>query len=232
MARQIQNIVFLLLVLAVPFVSSLAIEQNTNRTLVFYPRVNGAVASNVLCNITVLYPNGSILVDFDTLTDEGDRFTYNLTNDLTSVRGDYSGSVTCLAPSGDNQTEAFDYVVNLSGVDPSQQRTDAMTRTLYFMFGLGILLFISFLFFKQVSVKVTVLLLSLMFLLIGVNIIFITLQDEIVSPKLVTFFSFFTSVSFILYWFIGMLIGIIWIITFFVTIFQGMESTKEARNLG
>lgn len=229
MDRQIQIIIIVLGVLILlPLVSSLTIQQNTNYTLTFYPRVDGGI-TDTICNTTILYPNSSIMVDFEALNDLSDKFTYNLSDSQTSLKGEYTGSVTCISGS-ENETISFSYLVNLGGVEPSQQRTDTMTRTLYLVFIMGILFFGAIIFVEKLPIKATLALLGLLFFLIGINIIFITLQDEVVNSSLENFFSFFTSISFIIYWGIGVVIGVIWLLTFFVTLFEGMRSTKEARN--
>lgn len=230
MDRQIQIIVLALVLFSLPLVSSLAVEQYANRTLIFYPRLDGAVVSGTVCNITILYPNNSIMIDYLPLEDNNDKFIYNLTSDNTAIKGEYTGSVTCISSTGVNETIPVNYLVNLGGVEPSQQRTDALTRTLYFIFGLGILLFIAFFFIKSLPMKATTILLALLFVLIGVNIIFITLQDEVINVRLENFFSSFTAFSYIICWFIAALIGVIWLLTFFVTLFEKLRTNKNLRN--
>jgi len=93
-------------------------------------------------------------------------------------------------------------LLNPAGIEPTSQRTDSTTRSIYFIFGIALLLFLAFFFTKQaVPVKWTVFIFAIIFFLIGINIIFVSLQDEIVNPKLETFFSGFTVISWYFYYF-------------------------------
>jgi hypothetical protein len=192
-------------------------------------RVDNGIASGVLCNVTVLYPNSTVFIDFQKMDDTGDRFCFNLTAQNNSVKGEYNYEITCLAPNGNNNTLSSSYIVNLGGVEPSQSRTDTTTRTIYIMFIIGILLFVSFLITKPAPVKWTFFLLSMLFFLIAFNFLFLSLQDEIVNSRMESFFSSFTSISFILYLFIAFLVAAIWLLTVFVTIFQKMQDSKARR---
>jgi len=60
---------------------------------------------------------------------------------------------------------------------------------------------------------------SILFFLIGINIMFVGLQNEVVDPKLETFFDGFTAISWIVCWFIFGLLILMWIFTFFQTFF-------------
>lgn len=230
MDRKIQVIIFLLLLLLAPSVYAVAYPQGSDIDIKHPVRVDGYLGTGVLCNISVMYPNGTLLVDFKPMTDNGDYFNYTLNSSKTTIKGDYTYCITCQASSiGSNQTSCFNFLINLGGVDPSQQRTDTTSLSIYFMFGLGILLFIGFIFSSKPPVRYTFFLGALLFFLIAINMIFISLQDEVINSKVEGFFSFFTSISFIFYWFIGSLIFLIWIITFIVNIMKTMEVKKRAR---
>lgn len=232
MAGKIQIIIFLS-IFCLFFISggkALTLPQNQTAQICHAVRVNDGIDSGVECNITISYSsNKSKLIDFQPMDNEVDRFCYNLTGAQTTIKGIYDYEITCAAPNGNNETMDFFYTVNLGGVESSQQRTDAITRSIYFIFGIGIILFLGFFLTKNFPIKWTYFLLSLLFFLIAVNITFISLQDEVVNPTMENLFSFFTTVSFILYRFIAFLIGAIWIVTIFVTIFVKIKDSKARR---
>lgn len=231
MAGKIQVIVLscLIFIIFISGAEALTLPQNQTAQICHAVRVDDGIVSGVECNITILHPNSSRLIDFQPMDDEIDRFCFNLTGTQTTIKGIYDYEVTCVAPNGNNETQSFNYIVNLGGVEPSQQRTDTITRSIYFMFGIGIILFLGFFFTKNVPIKWTYFLLSLLFFLIAINILFVSLQDEIVNPTMENLFSFFTTVSFIIYRFIAFLIGALWVVTIFVTIFIKMKNSKARR---
>lgn len=217
------------------FVSSATYQQNQAIDIRHPVRVGGWISS-ADCNITVIgpAPNNTIIVQFLGMTDQSSTrgyHNYTLNATQTAQKGEYSYFVTCT--NGElNKTESFDFLVNPSGITPSDQRTNAMTRSIYFIFGLGILLFLGFLFTKQKTpVKWTFFATSILFFLIGINIIFTSLSDEIVSPALENFFSGFTAISWYLYWFIAGLLILIWFFTFINTwLFR--KNMNNARRYG
>ena len=162
------------------------------------------------CNITsVAYPNGTTFVQDVIMTKRGDEYNYTLdssdivTDGIYVVRG-ICGSVVW----------AGDFEVNPQGIVPSEQRTQSTTRAIYFLFGIGILLFIGFLFVSgSAPIKLTFLVFSVIFMVAALNIISITLTDEVVNPALESFFDGITAISFIFYWFAAGLLIIMWFFT-------------------
>lgn len=232
MARQVQNLIVLLfLVIAfTSVVSALAFPQNSTADIRHLVTLDNGIVNGTVCQLSVKYPNNTILVDYELMTEQKNFHNFTLNNSQTKIKGTYNYDVICSFPSGANVSESFSYIVTLSGIEPSQQRTDALSRTIYFVLGMGVLLFIAFAFTEKLPFKLSLILLALLFFLIGTNLIFLTLQDEVINPKLENFFEAFTVFSFISYRFIAFLIGSIWLITFFVTLFTGMKERKQRRN--
>jgi len=56
--------------------------------------------------------------------------------------------------------------------------------------------------------------------LIGINLILVSLQDEVVNPRIEGFFDGFTVISFIFYWFAAGLLIIMWFFTMLNTWIQ------------
>lgn len=227
---------FFIILLVVPLISgsSFYIPQNTNYSIKFNCEIDGAVCSDTAdCNVSIDYPNTTNLIvnQIADLISNG-RYNYSLTSSQNSVVGeDYTLTMVCY--DGDvNGSQTVNYGINPSGIRPSGERTDSMTRSIYFIFIIGILLFIGFLFTKQsIPVKWTFFVFAIIFFLIGINIVFVSLQDEIINPRLDTFFSGFTALSWYFYWFAGGLLAIMWFFTFFNTwIFK--KNMENARRYG
>lgn len=218
----------LCLVLLLPLVSGLAFVQNQPGDIKHSVRVGNYIPTSASCNITVFAPNNTILVDFLSMTDQGNYFNYTLTANNLASSGEYNYDITC-SEGGLNATNSYTFFVNPAGIEPSEQRTNAITRSVYFIFGIAILLFIGFLYFNSMPIKATAFLMSLLFMLMGVNTIFIALQDEVINPSLAGFFEAFTAISFYIYYFIFFLVGAVWLVTTINTIVFKQNQDKMNR---
>jgi len=219
---------YILIIFLVIFLTSIVcadpsfyIPKDTVYDLKISCEINGfRCPATTLCNLTSEYPNSTTMIDDKQMSNLGNGF-YNYTLNLneTSTVGEYNDRVECSDPGTTlNDTSTFSHEVNPTGIRPSEQRTESLTRAIYIIFGIAILLFIGFLFTTQtVPVKWTFFMLSIIFMLMAINLLFIGIQDEVVNPKLETFFDSFAAISFIMFWFMGGLLIIIWIFTFFNT---------------
>ncbi len=228
----IMSLIFILLiVVGAALVSSLAFRQNSIGDIRHSVRVeDGIPPSTATCNMTLFYPNRTVFVDFQAMTNQVDDFNYTLNESQTSVIGKYDYDITCFSGSL-NKTDTFELFINPGGVEPSATKTDAISRAIYVIFTLGILLFISFLLTKENFVfKYTFFLLSLLFFLIAINFIFIGLQDDVVNPTVQDFFSSFTAISFILYWFFGFAIFTLWTVAIINTLIY-KNNIKQAERM-
>ena len=191
--------------------------------------VNNTLCSALTyCNLTIHSPNASNLIRDGGMTFNDQFYNYSLTTNQTSTVGEHSVVVRCTGDTSGFST--FTYLVNPTGIRPSEERTQTITRTVYFLFGIGILLFVGFIFYKgTMPVKLTFLFLAGIMFLIGINMIFLSLQDEIVNPNVENFFDTFTSVSWILYWFLGGLLLLMWLYTFWNSWFLNKNQENLAR---
>lgn len=222
--------IFLLVFLLTTVLAVQTFKQNDEVDLKVPVRLDGAVASGINCNISVYYPNSTVLIDYLKMTDNGDYFNYTLNTSQTRIKGEYTYCITC-TNNVLNDTECDTFLINLGGVEPSQQRTETQTRTILIFFGLAVMLFISLFFVVSFPVKLTLFLLMCWFLLMGINFSYLALGDEIVNPTLENFFSFFLTLSFYANYFIFLTIIILWIITLITNVIQ-MKKQKKARKYG
>ena len=208
-------------------ISALTFSKYSETDIKHEVRLDGAIPpATTLCNISIYYPNNSLLIDFTNMTNHGDYFSYPLNSTHTSVRGDYTYCITC-SGGNNNATDCFDFIINLGGVEPSQLRTDSSTRTIYVFFGLGLLAFLGFFLTKKVPIRATLFLFMVWFFLMGINATYISMQDEIMNSSLENFFSFFLTISIHANYFIFLSIGILWTTTFIVNLFEGHKKKIE-----
>ncbi len=212
--------IFLFLLFVIVFLSFTSalktLPQNEASRICHPVRVDGGVQSNVLCNISIEYSNGSNLVPFQAMEDLGDRFCHNLTVADTSIKGAYSYSLSC-SNGTLSETEDYGYLVNLGGLEPTPERTSAMNRSIIVFFTLAVFAFIGMLFVKRFPVKLTLFLFMFWFILMGINATYISIQDEVVNTSIEGFFSFFLVLFFWANYGIFVTVIILWIITFIVT---------------
>ena len=219
--RGVFLLVLCVLVLAPLFsaTTSFFIPKGENYSISFNCQIDGAICTDSSsCNVTIDYPNSSALIENQPANNTGAAmFQFNLTQNDTGTVGEHKMDLVCF-DGPVNGSQSVIYEVNPSGIRNTQQRTDTITRSIYFMFIIGILLFIAFLFSKQsLPAKWTYFSVSMMFFLIAINLLFTSMQDEIVNPKLETFFSSFTVISWYFFWFIAFMLILMWGLTFFQT---------------
>lgn len=187
--------------------------------------LNSATATR----LTITFPNETILVANKSMTSNENFFNYTLNETETNFTGQFTGRLLFSNGNSSGYTE-FTYTLNPTGIPPTESRTNALTRTIYLFFLIAILLFTAFIFIKMsLPAKLTISSIGLIFLMIGFNTVFISLQDEVVNPKLETFFETFTVVSYYLTWFIGGMLILMWLLTFFQTYFYKKLQRDSAR---
>lgn len=159
--------------------------------------------------------NSTVLLSDVAMTKDDTVYNYTFCNANTSGQynvysfGDDDGTVT---------TSEDYFIINPQGIIASESRTQSVTIAIYFLASIGIILFLGFIFTNKVKpVKWTLFIFAIIFLLASLNILSISLADEVVNPNLETFFDNFTAIAFYFYWFAAGLLGIMWIFTFFNT---------------
>jgi len=203
-------------------------QQSTDIDIKHPVRIDGAIPSNTVCNITIYYPNNSLMVDFQPMTEQSSYFNYTLSSALTGTKGIYNYDILCTNGSL-SSSESFEFLINLGGIEPSTSRTDASTRSILIFCGLAILSFIGFLFSKKFPVKASLFLIMIWLVLSALSISFISIQDEVLNPSVENFMSFFLVASFYINWFIFAFIILIWGVTFFVNIFEFKKQKRREK---
>jgi len=75
--------------------------------------------SSILCNITILYPNGTRLIDNGPMTARGAGFyNFTITSSQTGNSGEYSSSIQCIG-SSENGISTFNFLITPTGTELS-----------------------------------------------------------------------------------------------------------------
>lgn len=190
---------------------------------------NGTFCSSATqCNASVTYPNQSILINNIAMTNQVSFHNATLNTTQTTTNGEYFFWATCtdVAISGE---ETFFFEINPTGIRASDQRTGTIILAVVFMFILGTLLFVAYMFHESDPARWSFFIIGVTFFLIAINIIFVSLQDVVVNSQLEGFFDFFVAISFYFYWFAAGLIFIIWFLTFLHTWFYKQNLRTAAK---
>jgi hypothetical protein len=219
---------FALLIL-LPSVSALSAQERTILDIKQPVRINGGLTdANTLCNITVKFSNQTKLIDFKGMTFNPDYYNYTLNTSQTSIQGEYTYEITCQGPAG-NATQVFPLIINQGGVQPTQSRTDAISRTVYVFLAIVVLFSIAFFLSQNIVYKSTFFLFATLFFLIVINLVFVSLQDEIINPGLTKFFSGFVTISFYLYLAIFILLAVLWLFAMINTVWINQIQKRVER---
>ncbi len=219
-------IIILMLIMILPVVSSQIIDPTINVEQDVCAIIVQSCANCTYVNITSLsyVSNSTVILTDVSMTARGSDYNYtfcetNLTGYyLINFIGDDDGVDTI---------DSYYMEVTSHGIPHSDQRTDAITRAIYFISVIAVILFLAFLFYKSSEpVKWTFFIFSIIFFLIAINLISITLVDEVSNPKIETLFDGLAGISFIFYWFAAGILIIMWIFTVINTWFY-QKAMKE-----
>lgn len=158
-------------------------------------------------NITyVQLPNNETINIGSLMTKYGTSYKYYFCN--TSVVGTY-----LVNGHSDLSSWSYWFDVTPTGINQTGERVTITTVAILSMFGVCVLMFVAFIYFKHPTARISFGVLSFIFLVAGLNLILNSLTNEVVDPNVINLFDFIGAASYYFYWLGG---GII-IITLFVT---------------
>jgi len=111
-------IIFLIILLLIPITSATSYQQETDIDLRHPIRINGAVDSTILANITIQYPNNSLIINSAGMSYDATSQTHNYTllNTFTKEIGEYNYCITSTG-NGLNDTSCFSFDITPSGFE-------------------------------------------------------------------------------------------------------------------
>jgi len=160
------------------------------------------------------------------MTRQNSYFNYTLNSSQTNTKGLYTYDVTCTDGTL-NETESFDFFINLGGVEPTAARTDTLSRTIWIFFSFGIISCLVAIFSKRIPIKISFIIFTIWFFLTTINTAFLAVQDEIVNPSVENFLSFFLVISHYINYALLFSVGVVWIITLIVSLISQNQIKKE-----
>lgn len=170
--------------------------------------------------ITLNYPMGSI----------GGTSWYNNSfcdsNETGTYLFDTKGN-----PDGVTDSQLIQIDVNPTGITPTLQRTIVNIFAILSMFIVSVMFFIGFMFIEHKPLKFSVGIFSIIFMFVGINLIFNILTNEIVDPKVTSLFEFISAASYYFYWLGGGIACILLFLTGLTSIQDAIKQNK-ARKYG
>ena len=170
-------------------------------------------------NITsVTYPNSTYALNDVVMTKDGNEYNYTFCD--TNTTGIYSvNGVGDL----DGQHTVWSYTLKITreGDDSTpESRTEAITRGVYFIMAISILFFIAFLLARDSAIPIrwTFFILFILFTTVGINIVAISISNHLGESGIRDIFDQVGAVAYYIYWFLGGLLLLIWVITTIATL--------------
>lgn len=149
-------------------------------------------------------------------------FAYNFTN--TTQLGRYDVSQIS---DGCEKTFAYYFEITSTGITSTESRTKATSNGIWILFLISVMMFVGYLFVNaKQPIKLTFLLISMMFLMQTIFILFTSMSNEVVGSNIENYFSFLATASSILFWFAFGLLAVMW----FLTTLQTLLLNKKNRN--
>jgi len=176
-------------------------------------------------NVSIYAPNSTILVDDQPMLNlAGSIWGYNLTDTTELGRYVYDycdeGGINC--------KENIFRVTN-SGLEVEEGSQKFLIIAIIFLILIGGLFFLGFIKEERMQVKWSLFLIGFMFLLDGLNIISITIYDNITSTALISFFDSLTAIMFITFWISFGLLAVMWFLTLLQAILFKQKMKRAAK---
>jgi hypothetical protein len=189
-----------------------------------------STAITVTCFFHLYNETGNHLLKLiDTVPSNTFDYEFEVGGGNWTFLGEYSYIVQCNT-STQGGFAAVPITITSSGLEQNISRTQTITRSIYFLFIISIILFLAFLFVpSKPTVKWTYFLISIMFLLQSVNILYVGMLDEVINPRIEQFFSFLATSSFILFWFAMGLLIVMWILSTLQTILFNKKQKQQEK---
>lgn len=177
---------------------------------------------------TVLLPNSTIYTYNREMTKTGEDYNFTFCN--TSDIGDYLYN-TCGDKDGSVVCENIEFKVNAIGFESTDARSSATNRGIYLILIIAALFFIGFIFVDKTVFKWSMFLLFVLFLMMGVNMTFITLYNEIGDTSIGAVYDRFAAFSSYMFWFTFGLLLAIWVLSTLATL-SDRRRMNQARAVG
>ena len=177
------------------------------------------------CELDIFYPNMTIYQYNKSMTFNNTHFNY--TAPPTPLLGLYHATASCHDAVTSGYT-SWDFYVGRPSTEVQERTT---TRAIYILFGVAVLLFVGYLKVESTPFKWSFFLFSLLFMVMALNIVSISLYDEAATSGVRFIFDQIGAACYFMYWFIGGLLLVIWVMTTIASL-ADRQRMKQAADVG
>ena len=144
--------------------------------------INGTFCD--FCNISsVDHPDSNPIIQDVIMTKRVGDFNYTLNSSFVNISGEYTVNGYCRE---NNVLKNWVYKLNVNplGIKPTLEKTQTIGLSVWLFFILGIAFFVGFIFAPNLPFKVTLIVAASYFFLIALNIVNVSISDEVLNPNL------------------------------------------------
>lgn len=235
MAKVFQVIILALaLSFILPFVSAQYVFDDAAFSIGTFEQNDNITIRQVcaLCNfnnVTSIYsPSGERLLNNTQMSKEGGEYTLQF-NDTEELGRYMVSGVGDLEAPGDPVVWGYSFEITRSGEIINTSNAIIIFLAVGTFFILGGFFFIYSLREFNFPVRASLVMGTFMSMLAGLSLISALIADSFISNNVVTFFDNLTGISFVILYFLGAMFIILWIVTFFINIFNLKKNKKNER---
>lgn len=185
--------------------------------------------SSFACNFSMFLPNGTTVINNQEMTNQVSFHNITLSAVDTQIKGTHAATMICTDGS-ESGSDTFEILINPVGLKPTDQRSNTLLLTVIFMGVISLFLFLAGFKMEFTPLKWSFYIMGMLSILIAINVMFVTMQDEIVNPNIEGLFDTVVASTFFLYWGAGVSILLIWMVTVILNI-GGSKKNKEMEKL-
>jgi len=201
-------------------------EPNETMHLVLICKdTNSNLCEGTDCTIDVYYPNMTLYQQNKPMIHNSTNFYYDCPG--VYLLGNYHAMANCSDGTTAGVTE-WDFYV---GRPSTESQSNMTILAIILLFALATLLFLGFFKTEKFIFKWSFFLFSLLFIVISLNIVSIALFNEAGTSTIRSIFDTLGAICYYMYWFIGGILLIIWILTTIASL-ADRKHMQQARAIG
>jgi len=183
------------------------------------------------CNISsVKWPNSTNILTGLEMSSLNGEFNYTLPYNYTNTLGRHIVTGYC-GTSADITHWSYDFYINALGQESTESTAFAANRGVYLLLVIGVVLILGFFFTEKFIFKWTFFLFGLFFFVMAINIVSISIYNEIGNTSIGAVFDQLGAITYTLYYFIFGILVLMWVLTTLATL-ADRKRMKQAQDVG
>jgi len=216
-------IAIILILLLFPLVSAADLNYRQKSNIdIQIPCVNNGkqCSASANCTITIFYPNSTILVNNELMTNQGNYHNYTLISEQTSILGNHEAIIYCIDVGGLAGYISFTILISPTGNEPTLN--NAIIPGILLIAAIILIYFSISL--KEGFIKPLLMFVSLFMILISINFITLSIADPFLQSNINTIYQ-------IIFWSIIIIMGY-FVIQFMLEMVSHIKLKNQERQQG